>query len=112
MAARNKQKNRRPAPVTSTPARADPAARPVLQRLSESDTIIAALVGVAAAVLFLVTFSSRVALGDAPETVSGVKAIGILHAPGYPLYVLSARVFAELAPIGGWALRVNLFSLV
>jgi hypothetical protein len=53
-----------------------------------------------------------VALGDAPESVAGVKTLGVLHAPGYPSYVLLAHAFAKVVPIGDWALRVNLFSLV
>jgi hypothetical protein len=69
-------------------------------------------VTVVSGLVFLSTFSSHVALGDAPESVSGVKTLGVLHAPGYPAYVLAAREFAELVPVGSWALRVNLFSLV
>jgi hypothetical protein len=51
-------------------------------------------------------------MGDAPESVAGVRSLGILHSPGYPTYVLSARAFGTLVPVGDWALRVNLFSLV
>src|SRR5262249_22312819 len=36
----------------------------------------------------------------------------ILHAPGYPSYVLAARLFSSLVPFGSWAFRVNLFSLL
>ncbi|HEY1737950.1 MAG TPA: DUF2723 domain-containing protein, partial [Acidimicrobiia bacterium] len=70
--------------------------------------------GVAAlsAVLYATTFSSRVAWGDAPESVAGVKTVGILHAPGYPSYVLAARLFGTVVAIGSWSLRTNLFSLV
>ena len=65
-----------------------------------------------AAALFLSTFSTKVALGDAPESVSGVKTLGVLHAPGYPSYVAVADAFARVFAFGGWALRVNAFSLV
>ncbi len=60
----------------------------------------------------MTTFSSAVALGDGPESVSGVRSVGILHAPGYPSYVLLARLWATVLPFGGWAQRVNLFSVV
>jgi 4-amino-4-deoxy-L-arabinose transferase-like glycosyltransferase len=72
----------------------------------------AAGVAAAAAGLFSVTFSGRVAAGDAPESVAGVASFGILHAPGYPAYVLAAKVFSTLVPVGSLAFRVNLFSLV
>jgi len=80
--------------------------------LGKRDAIAAPLLGVAVAALFLSTFSSQVALGDAPETVAGVRTLGILHAPGYPAYVLAARAFGSVVPVGGWAFRVNLFSVV
>ncbi len=76
------------------------------------DLFGAAGVGVVACALFLSTFSAHVALGDAPESVAGVRTLGILHAPGYAAYVLAARLFATILPLGSWALRVNLFSLV
>ncbi len=72
----------------------------------------AALVAVVAGAGYATTFSGRVALGDAPESVSGVASLGILHAPGYPLYVLAARAFSEAVRLGSAAARVNAFSLV
>jgi Protein of unknown function (DUF2723) len=76
------------------------------------DAVVATVLGVAVGALFLSTFSSQVALGDAPESVAGVRTLGVLHAPGYPSYVLAARAFGFVVPIGSWALRVNLFSVV
>jgi hypothetical protein len=70
------------------------------------------LVVLGAAALFATTVSSHVALGDAPESVAGVKTLSVLHAPGYPAYVLAARAFTSIVPFGSWALQVNLFSLV
>lgn len=65
---------------------------------------------VVSAALYAWTFSGAVAGGDAPESVAGVESIGILHAPGYPAYVLTARLFSWIVPIGDLAFRVNLFS--
>ena len=62
--------------------------------------------------LFASTLRSSVALGDSPESVAGVAALGVLHAPGYPTYVLAARLFSLLVPVGNLAFRVNLFSAV
>ena len=71
-----------------------------------------AATGVASAVLFATVITSHPALADASEAVTGVSSLGILHAPGYPAYVLVAKAFTLLVPIGTEAFRVNLFSLV
>ncbi|MDP8975937.1 MAG: DUF2723 domain-containing protein [Actinomycetota bacterium] len=81
-------------------------------RLLEGDGAWAAGVAVSAAGLYASTFSTHVAGGDAPESVAGISSLGILHAPGYPAYVLAGRLFTWLVPFGGMAFRVNLFSLV
>jgi hypothetical protein len=91
-------------------AKAAPAA--IDQPVDSSDFGIAVIVGLVAAAIFASTFSSNVAMGDAPEAVSGVRSLGILHAPGYPMYVLAARGFGSVVAIGSWATRTNLFSLV
>jgi hypothetical protein len=65
-----------------------------------------------AAVLFATTFSGAVGLGAAPESVSGIRDLGVLHAAGYPAYVLLAKLWGTALPVGDWALRVNLFSLL
>jgi hypothetical protein len=78
----------------------------------KTDVIAAAAVGAIGCLVFSSTFSPHVALGDAPESVSGVKTLGVLHAPGYPTYVLLSRAFADVVAVGSWASRVNRFSLV
>jgi hypothetical protein len=74
--------------------------------------IIGVVVGAISGALFVTTFSSSVGLGDGPETVSGVRTLGVLHAPGYAIYVLVARIFANIVHLGSWSFRVNLFSVV
>jgi hypothetical protein len=66
----------------------------------------------AGAALFATVLTSFPWLGDAPETVTGVSTLGILHDPGYPSYVLAAHLFTLLIPAGSEAFKVNLFSLV
>ena len=55
---------------------------------------------------------ARCARRHAPESVAGVKTVGILHAPGYPSYVLAGHLFGTIVAVGSWSLRTNLFSLV
>lgn len=69
-------------------------------------------VALISAALFASTFDPRVDGGDAPESVAGVHSVGILHAPGYPAYVLLARAFSWVIPFGSLSARVNLFSTV
>lgn len=71
----------------------------------------AGVVAIAAA-LFSSTVSGNVHFGDSAESAAGVGSLGILHAPGYVAWVGLARLFSELVPIGGLALRVALFSVV
>jgi hypothetical protein len=77
-----------------------------------TDLVWAVATGVVSAILFATVLSSQPALSDATESTAGVASLGILHAPGYPSYVLVARAFTLLEPFGDMALRVGLFSLV
>ena len=117
MSARRKRPTRqrpRRDSVEATGARAtsQTTAPPPAAHLDRRDLTVAAALALAAAFLFLSTFSAHVGLGDASESVSGVKALGVLHAPGYPSYVIAAHAFARVFAFGDWALRVNMFSAV
>ncbi|MEL7236793.1 MAG: DUF2723 domain-containing protein, partial [Chloroflexota bacterium] len=46
---------------------------------------------------------------DSAEFVIGAHTLGIVHSPGYPLYLMIAKGFTWL-PFGSIALRVNLLS--
>src|SRR5262245_53154457 len=68
------------------------------RELARVDTWWAFATATLAAIVFATTFSSSVALGDAPEGVSGIHSLGVLHAPGYPSYVLLGRIFTTILP--------------
>jgi hypothetical protein len=80
--------------------------------LARVDLVWAGAAATLSAILFATTLNGHPALGDAPESVAGVASTGVLHAPGYPAYVIAARIFTALVPFGSFALQVNLFSLV
>jgi 4-amino-4-deoxy-L-arabinose transferase-like glycosyltransferase len=80
--------------------------------LERTDFLWAAATGLASALVFAMVVSSHPGLSDASEAVAGVSSLGILHAPGYPAYVLVAKAFTLLVPFGDEAFRVSLFSLV
>ena len=67
-------------------------------RLNDAPWIVG--VSVVSFVIFASSVSPRMQLGDSPESVAGVKAIGILHAPGYFVYVLATRLVTILEPFG------------
>jgi hypothetical protein len=52
-----------------------------------------------------------VTLEDSGELITAVYSTGIPHQPGYPLYVILAKLFTWI-PVGSIAYRVNLFSAV
>jgi hypothetical protein len=74
--------------------------------------------GAAKASLFLVsllvllrTMVPTVYSYDSGEFAIGAYQLGIVHAPGYPLYLIIAHLFTGL-PLGDVAFRVNLLSAV
>ncbi len=62
-------------------------------------------------IVLLRTMAPTVYKLDSAELSAGAATLGIVHAPGYPLYVMVAHLFT-LLPIGDVGFRVNLFSAV
>ena len=62
--------------------------------------------------LYLVTLAPGVVGGDAGEHQFAVPLLGIPHTTGYPLYVLTGKLWTLLIPVGSMAWRMNLFSAV
>jgi hypothetical protein len=73
--------------------------------------LCAAVVFVAALVLYFITLAPTVTLVDSGELMFAVKSLGVAHPPGFPLYVLLAHAFTWL-PFGSVATRVNVASAV
>ncbi|MBI1259324.1 MAG: DUF2723 domain-containing protein [Chloroflexi bacterium] len=67
--------------------------------------------GLIFAVLLATVAPTIYTLVDSSEYAIGAYTLGIVHAPGYPLYLLLARLFTWL-PVGTIAYRVNLMSAV
>ena len=61
--------------------------------------------------VLLRTVAPSVYAYDSAEFPIGAARLGIIHAPGYPLYLLIAHIFTWL-PFGDVAYRVNLLSAV
>jgi hypothetical protein len=72
--------------------------------------VLATGAAVAAFVLYAATASHGAAWDDGGELGAGVAKLGIVHADGYPAYVLGGWVFAHLEPFGSLATRASLWS--
>jgi hypothetical protein len=68
-----------------------------------------ALVGALVLALYMATTQRSVGAFDSAELAAGSASLGIVHAPGYPLYLLLGHAFS-LIPLGEVAFRVNLMS--
>ncbi|HXS99750.1 MAG TPA: DUF2723 domain-containing protein [Elusimicrobiota bacterium] len=62
--------------------------------------------------LSLASLAPSVTTGDAGEFAAAAAVLGVAHAPGYPLFILLAKAFGVLLPLGSWAYRTNLLSAV
>ncbi|MCX7697965.1 MAG: DUF2723 domain-containing protein [Candidatus Goldbacteria bacterium] len=61
--------------------------------------------------LFLKTIPPTIYLGDSGEIVVAAYTLGIGHPPGYPLYILTGKIFTFI-PLADIAFRMNLFATV
>src|SRR5690349_12662443 len=68
-----------------------------------------ALLFVICLIALLRTMAPTVFELDSAEFATGAAILGIVHAPGYPLFTMVAHLFT-LLPVGDVAFRVNLFS--
>ena len=64
----------------------------------------------AAFILYIQTLAPGVWGFDSAELATGVFTWGIVHPPGYPLYLIIGKIFAFLVPIKDLAYRLNLMS--
>ncbi|MEZ4770886.1 MAG: DUF2723 domain-containing protein [Caldilineales bacterium] len=67
------------------------------------------LTSLLAALAYLRTAAPGVFTLDSPELTVGAHSLGIVHAPGYPVFMLVGHLFLKL-PLGDVGLRMNLLS--
>ena len=79
-------------------------------RLRLLDLMLAALLGLAAFVLYASTLAPTLLAGDAGEFQFVPYLLGVAHPTGYPLYTLLGWAWSRLLPLGDVAFRMNLFS--
>ena len=88
------------------------AARPHFFDLARNRVALAAgFVFGFSTLVYALTLSPTINSFDSAELITGAYTLGIIHAPGYPLYLLIANVFAHL-PWGEIPLNVNALSAI
>ena len=82
-----------------------------LHPLTRLDAALAAVCFFAGLGLYIHTLAPGVLAGDSVEFETLASTLGMTHPPGYPVYLLIAKLFTFL-PVGDIAYRVNLLSAV
>lgn len=83
-----------------------------LNELKRIDLIVAVSCFVAGLALYLSTLAPGLLYGDSAEFQTLAYTLGMTHPTGYPVYLLVAKAFVSLIPVGEIAYRVNLLSAV
>src|SRR5437879_5782499 len=73
---------------------------------------IAALVSLAALVLYVATLAPTTQFWDTSEYIAAAYVLGVPHPPGNPLFVLVAHAWGLLPLAAGYAQRINLLAAV
>src|SRR5438309_5798039 len=73
---------------------------------------IAAIVSLAALVLYVATLAPTTQFWDTSEYIAAAYVLGVPHPPGNPLFVLVAHAWGLLPLAAGYAQRINLLAAV
>lgn len=98
------------AAVQSAASAIKSAAQPEERFFNKKDVLLAGLVFFISYAFYLFSLYPTVATEDAGEFTAAAYGLGVAHPPGYPLFVILAKIFTVLIPFGNIAWRVNLFS--
>lgn len=63
-------------------------------------------------IVYLRTLAPGVWGFDSAEFATGAYTLGIVHPPGYPIYLILAKVFTLVFPVNDIAYRLNVFSAI
>ena len=85
---------------------------PVDRRHRFMQRMIAALTFVASLILYLATLPRSVLPGDSGELIAASRTLSIAHPPGYPLYLMTGKLFSSVFAWGSIGYRYNLLSAV
>ncbi len=100
--------NPEPYSWSNAPKVTEPAGKPPATVTSWT---IGTIVFIGALVLYTITMARSVGWWDSGELIANAHILGIPHRPGFPLYILLARIFS-LSPLGDVFTRINFFSAI
>jgi len=63
-------------------------------------------------IIYLRTMMPGPAFMDTGEFQTVTYVLGVAHPTGYPLYTIVGKIFGTIIPIGSWAYRMNLLSVL
>jgi tetratricopeptide (TPR) repeat protein len=81
-------------------------------RPDQADRYAGLLVFVSVFAIYLKTAAPTVTFGDSGELVTAAVTMGVPHPTGFPLYLLSGKLFTLVLPFGDLAFRLNVFSAI
>lgn len=74
------------------------------------DKIIIPAIFLLSFLLHALTAARTVTFSDSGDFLMAISTVGNCHGPGYPLYLMTAKLFSWLVPFGSLAFRVSLYS--
>ena len=74
------------------------------------DALIMVILFLSTLSIHLVTAARTVTFSDSGDFLMAISSVGNSHGPGYPLYLMIARVFSWIFPFGSLAFRVSALS--
>ena len=104
--------SRRKKTVQGSSADEQPSQSPAISfsPLEQADWLLIGFVALAALVLYARTLCRTIFTSGTGENVTAVAMLGVPHPPGFPLFVLLAKLFTFAIPFGNVAFRVNFFA--
>ncbi len=84
---------------------------PKVKSKSLTNRQVASLTAVVVLIIYLSSLAPTLFTHDSAELAAGASSLGIVHSPGYAVYLLVAHAFTFL-PFGDVAYRVNLLSAI
>lgn len=78
--------------------------------LEHPDALIIGSIFILTLVFHIVTAARTVTFSDSGDFLMALSTVGNCHGPGYPLYLLTCKIFTLVFPFGSLAFRASLYS--
>lgn len=92
------------------PAPAGELLRGVSRFAGNTDALCLTALFTASLVFHVLTAARTVTFSDSGDFLMALKVVGNCHGPGYPLFLMTAKLFSFVVPVGSLAFRASLYS--